>query len=88
MGRLNKKLTFKNKKTAKAVSKATSAEKDCNEEAKAPSKLLLNVPNSKLAQQSATEKSCTIIPTKLSKITKKEKRKIRSDGLMRGCDYP
>ena len=85
MGRLNKKLTLKNKKTAKALSKAVHAEKDPVEEAKAPSKLLLNVAsivaNSKLSLKSVTEKPSGVIPTKLSKITKKEKRKIRSDGL-------
>jgi len=45
MGRLNKKLTLKNKKAVKAVSKAIASEKDLIAEAKAPSKLLLDLPS-------------------------------------------
>jgi hypothetical protein len=82
MGRLNKKLTLKNKKAAKAVSKAVASEKEPVAEAKVPSKLLLDLPATTLSVTSKTnEKPSTVVPTKLSKITKKEKRKIKSDGL-------
>lgn len=83
MGRLNKKLTLKNKKAAKAVSKAVASEKDPVAEAKAPSKLLLDLPSTtvSLVTKTTPEKPSTVVPTKLSKITKKEKRKIKSDGL-------
>ena len=82
MGRLNKKLTLKNKKAAKAVSKAVVSEKDPVAEAKAPSKLLLELPSTTVSVASkTTEKPSTAVPTKLSKITKKEKRKVKSEGL-------
>ena len=80
MGRLNKKLTLKSKKAAKALSKAVAAEKDYSVgESKVPSKLLLEVPMPK--SQPLSSKPSTVVPTKLSKISKKERRKLKSDDL-------
>ena len=81
MGRLNKKLTLKSKKAAKALSKAVAAENGNSGESKTPSKLLLEVPVSKSQLLLTTPPTSTVVPTKLSKITKKEKRKLKSDDL-------
>jgi hypothetical protein len=89
MGRLNKKLTLKSKKAGK--SQLTPAKVEATEiKVPAFNQLFGNHPVqtavSKPSVEDATTKTLKAseslpVPKKLSKITKKEKRKLKSDGL-------
>jgi len=83
MGRLNKKLTLKSKKAekdAKAKSKLESDEGnvDCGDKV-----LLMNRPSKKFG----VKKSSSSVPKNLSKITKKEKMKMKSAALCKKLQF-
>ena len=86
MGRLNKKLTLKAKKAGKTpltLAKVAAVEgTDNNVQTSKPGPAPVSVVASVASKQPIQEVSVSIpVPKKLSKVTKKEKRKLKSEGL-------